>query len=67
MLTTAALAGLAGSPVIAGFLGASGLRLVFVFDVLLLVALTAVVWARMRGLNLHQQAVSDTSASGADA
>jgi MFS family permease len=48
LLTAASLIGLAASPVLAGFLGASGLRLVFVFDVSLLVALAAVVWAAMR-------------------
>jgi len=48
LLTTASLIGLAASPVLAGFLGASGLRVVFVFDVALLGALAAVVWMRMR-------------------
>jgi MFS family permease len=47
VLTTASLIGLAVSPVIAGFLGASGLAVVFVFDVVLLVALAAAVWATM--------------------
>jgi MFS family permease len=47
LLTTASLIGLATSPVIAGFLGASGLSVVFVFDALLLVALAALVWARL--------------------
>jgi MFS family permease len=48
VLTTASLIGLAVSPVIAGFLGASGLGVVFVFDVVLLVALAAAVWATMQ-------------------
>jgi hypothetical protein len=34
--------------VLAGFLGASGLRVVFVFDVVLLAALAAIVWMRLR-------------------
>jgi MFS transporter, DHA1 family, multidrug resistance protein len=48
LLTTASLIGLAASPVLAGFLGASGLRVVFAFDVVLMVALAAVVWGSMR-------------------
>jgi MFS family permease len=48
LLTTASLIGLAASPVLAGFLGASGLRVVFVFDVVLLLALAALVWGSMR-------------------
>jgi hypothetical protein len=48
LLTTASLIGLAASPVLAGFLGASGLRLVFVFDVVLLAALAVTVWMRLR-------------------
>jgi MFS family permease len=47
IMTTAALIGLAFSPVLAGVVGASGLRVVFVVDVLLLVALAAIVAARM--------------------
>ncbi len=64
LLTTASLIGLALSPVIAGFLGASGLYLVFVFDVVLLVALAVIVWARMESATpLQQSHVSDTFAS----
>jgi DHA1 family multidrug resistance protein-like MFS transporter len=48
LLTTASLMGLAVSPVIAGFLGASGLRVVFVFDVVLLLALAATIWPLLR-------------------
>jgi MFS transporter, DHA1 family, multidrug resistance protein len=48
LLTTASLIGLAVSPVIAGFLGASGLRVVFVFDVVLLLLLAVWVWGRLR-------------------
>jgi MFS family permease len=47
VMTTASLMGLAVSPVIAGIIGASGLRIVFVADVFLLLALGAFVW---RGL-----------------
>jgi MFS family permease len=47
LLTTASLIGLATSPVIAGFLGASGLNLVFAFDVALMMALAALVWMRL--------------------
>jgi MFS family permease len=39
IMTTASLVGLAFSPVLAGFVGASGLRIVFVVDVVLLLAL----------------------------
>jgi MFS family permease len=42
-MTTASLIGLAVSPVVAGFIGAAGLRVVFVLDVALLVALCALV------------------------
>ncbi len=48
VLTTASLIGLAVSPVIAGFLGASGLNVVFLFDVVLLLALAVAVWAKMQ-------------------
>jgi DHA1 family multidrug resistance protein-like MFS transporter len=47
LLTTASLIGLAVSPVLAGFLGASGLRVVFVFDVALLLGLSVAVWLLM--------------------
>jgi MFS family permease len=48
IMTTASLIGLAFSPVLAGFVGASGLRIVFVVDVVLLIALSITVLARMR-------------------
>jgi MFS family permease len=66
VLTTASLIGLAVSPVIAGFLGASGLGVVFVFDVVLLVALAAAVWAKMQpsaATVAGEHAVSDRSPS----
>jgi MFS family permease len=47
LMTTASLIGLAFSPVLAGFVGGSGLRIVFVVDVFLLIAL-ALVLARAR-------------------
>ena len=47
VMTTASLLGLAISPVIAGIIGASGLRIVFVADVFLMIALSLFVW---RGL-----------------
>ena len=48
IMTTASLMGLAVSPVVAGFIGGSGLRLVFVADVLLLVLVGALTWFRLR-------------------
>ena len=39
----ASLVGLAFSPVLAGFVGASGLRVVFVVDIVLLIALEIVM------------------------
>ncbi len=49
IMTTASLVGLAFSPVLAGFVGASGLRIVFIVDVVLLLALAlAVTRARWR-------------------
>ena len=49
IMTTASLVGLAFSPVLAGFVGASGLRVVFVVDVLLSLGMAvAVRFARRR-------------------
>lgn len=48
VMTTASLVGMAGSPIIAGAVGASGIRIVFALDVAVLVALTLVVWRQMR-------------------
>lgn len=57
IMTTASLVGLAFSPVLAGVVGSSGLRIVFIVDVLLLVALAAAVAARMRSAPVTQAAV----------
>jgi DHA1 family multidrug resistance protein-like MFS transporter len=48
IMTTAALVGLAFSPVLAGVVGASGLSVVFAVDVGLLIALAAAVAIKMR-------------------
>lgn len=48
VMTTASLIGLAVSPVVAGFIGGSGLRWVFVADVLLLGVLALLVARRLR-------------------
>ena len=48
IMTTASLIGLAFSPILAGFVGASGLSVVFVLDVLLMVGLGIAVATRMR-------------------
>lgn len=48
VMTTASLIGLAVSPVVAGFIGGSGLRWVFVADVFLLAVLAVVVARRLR-------------------
>lgn len=48
VMTTASLIGLAVSPVVAGFIGGSGLRIVFVADVVLLVVLAVLVARRLR-------------------
>jgi len=47
VMTTASLIGLAVSPVVAGFIGGSGLRIVFVADVVLLVVLAVLVSKRL--------------------
>jgi DHA1 family multidrug resistance protein-like MFS transporter len=54
-MTTASLIGLAVSPVVSGFIGGAGLRIVFVVDVVLLVILAAFVAARMAGANRLRQ------------
>jgi MFS family permease len=56
IMTTASLLGLAVSPVVAGFIGGSGLRIVFVADVFLLLILGALV---MRGLKSRAKTEDD--------
>jgi MFS transporter, DHA1 family, multidrug resistance protein len=48
IMTTASLMGLAVSPVVAGFIGAAGLRIVFMADVALLLVLAALVFRGLR-------------------
>lgn len=48
IMTTASLLGLAVSPVVAGLIGGAGLRIVFVADVFLLLAMGVMVWNRLR-------------------
>jgi MFS family permease len=48
IMTTASLVGMAFSPVLAGVVGASGLKVVFAVDVLLLVGLAVAVASRLR-------------------
>ena len=64
IMTTASLIGLAFSPVLAGVVGTSGLRLVFAVNVVLLVAIGFAVAIAMRSAPVH---VSDAAAAeGAD-
>lgn len=67
-MTTASLVGLALSPVVAGFIGGTGLRLVFVMDVVLLLVLAAMVAQGLKGFRLpavthRPSAAGDASAS----
>jgi MFS family permease len=55
IMTTASLVGLAFSPVLAGIVGASGLRVVFIVDVVLLVALGLAVATRLRAASVSAQ------------
>jgi MFS family permease len=55
IMTTASLLGLAVSPVVAGFIGGTGLRLVFVADVVLLLLVGALV---LRGMKLRPKVES---------
>lgn len=57
VMTTASLLGLAISPVIAGFIGGSGLRIVFIGDVILLVVVGLMV---LRGLRLQPKVEDDS-------
>jgi MFS family permease len=47
VLTTASLAGMAISPIVAGFFGATGIRVVFAVDVAIMTALAVLVRATM--------------------
>ena len=58
VMTTASLLGLAVSPVVAGFIGGSGLRLVFMADVVLLVVVAAFV---LRGLKTQSKSNDDSA------
>jgi MFS transporter, DHA1 family, multidrug resistance protein len=58
VMTTASLMGLAVSPVIAGFIGGTGLRMVFVADVVLLVIVGLFV---LRGLPLRRTTKDDSA------
>ncbi|MFM8532877.1 MAG: MFS transporter [Acidimicrobiia bacterium] len=61
IMSTASLMGLAVSPVVAGFIGGAGLRIVFVADVALLLLLGLLVF---QGLRLHTK-IEDDSADAA--
>jgi MFS family permease len=61
VMTTASLLGLAISPVIAGFIGGTGLRLVFIADVVLLLIVGLLVFKGLR----FQPATNDDSADPA--
>jgi MFS family permease len=65
IMTTASLVGLALSPVVAGFIGGSGLRLVFVMDVLLLLVLAALVAQGLKGfrVSVHPSPEPDAPAT----
>jgi MFS family permease len=58
VMTTASLMGLAVSPVIAGFIGGTGLRMVFVADVILLVVVGLLV---LRGLGIRSMTKDDSA------
>ena len=63
IMTTASLLGLAVSPIVAGFIGAAGLRIVFVADVVLLVIVGLLV---LRGLRERRTANDSGDAALAD-
>lgn len=65
IMTTASLMGLAVSPVVAGFIGAAGLRIVFVADVVLLLILAVMVWMRLRS-NIGREGEESGDAALAD-
>ena len=58
VMTTASLMGLAVSPVIAGFIGGTGLRMVFIADVILLIGIGVMV---LRGLHLQARSRDDSA------
>ena len=60
LLTTASLIGMAYSPVLAGFLGASDLSVVFLVDVLLMAGLGIAVGLRMRSRAVKPAAAEET-------
>jgi MFS family permease len=59
IMTTASLMGLAVSPVAAGFIGAAGLRIVFVADVLLLLLLAVLIARSLRSHTRHESQSED--------
>jgi MFS family permease len=64
VMTTASLTGLAASPVVAGLVGGTNLRIVFVLDVIALLLLAWAVRTRMRGMVTPRPPVaSDASVS----
>lgn len=65
LMTTASLVGMAGSPIVAGLVGSSAIRVVFAMDVALLALLTWSVWRYMRpsAASPHPTAASDASVS----
>ena len=54
ILTGASLVGLAFSPVLAGIVGASGLQIVFLVDVVLLIALAVAVVSSLRPATVRE-------------
>ena len=61
IMTTASLMGLAVSPVVAGLIGAAGLRIVFVADVFLLLVLAALILIKLRGQAKNQSESGDAA------
>ena len=59
IMTTASLLGLAVSPIAAGFIGAAGLRIVFVADVFLLMLLAILIVARLHPHRKGRAGASD--------
>jgi MFS transporter, DHA1 family, multidrug resistance protein len=59
-MTTASLAGLALSPVVAGFIGGTGLRLVFMTDVALLLVLATMVARGLKGFRVSAHPTPDS-------